>query len=59
VRAPPFVRRVSAPGQDPHGKKVGVYDRPASADRKRGPWIWAIAILVALAWMAYFFLWRS
>jgi hypothetical protein len=50
---------VSAPDQDPHGKKVGVYDRPASADRKRGPWIWVIAILISLAWMAYFFLWRS
>lgn len=36
-------------------KAVGVYDRPASADRKRGPWIVAIvAVIMTLAWLAYF-----
>jgi hypothetical protein len=36
-------------------KVVGVYDRPASADRRRGPWLAiVIAVLIALAWIAYF-----
>lgn len=36
-------------------KAVGIYDRPASADRKRGPWIVIVlAVLIALAWGAYF-----
>jgi len=40
---------------DKQRKVVGVYDRPASADRKRSPWIWiALAVLIALAWVAYF-----
>ena len=40
---------------DKRRKAVGVYDRPASADRKRGPWILAvIGVLIAIAWMAYF-----
>jgi hypothetical protein len=40
-------------------KAVGVYDRPASADRRRGPWIWiALVLLVALAWIAWFALRR-
>ena len=40
--------------EDKQRKVVGVYDRPASADRKRGPWIAVVlAVLVAIAWMAY------
>jgi hypothetical protein len=36
-------------------KVVGVYDRPPSADRKRGPWVFVVLlILIAVAWMAYF-----
>lgn len=41
----------------PQRKVVGVYDRPASADRKRGPWTWIIlAVLILAAWLAYFWL---
>lgn len=37
-------------------KSVGVYDRPASADR-RNLWIWVLGFLVAAgAFSAYFFL---
>lgn len=40
---------------DKRRKAVGVYDRPASADRKRGPWILIVlAVLIAIAWVAYF-----
>jgi hypothetical protein len=40
---------------DKSRKAVGVYDRPAGADRKRGPWLWIIlAVLLAAAWGAYF-----
>lgn len=37
-------------------KVVGVYDRPAGADRKRGPlrWIVLAALLITAAWIAYF-----
>ena len=36
-------------------KVVGVYDRPAGADRKRNPWIWIVlVVLITLAWVAYF-----
>ena len=43
---------------DPKQRKVvGVYDRPATADRKRGPWIWLIlAVLILAIWMAYFWM---
>lgn len=40
---------------DKQRKVVGVYDRPASADRKRRPWLWIVlAVLISLAWLAYF-----
>jgi hypothetical protein len=40
---------------DKQRKVVGVYDRPASADRKRVPWAWVIVVLlIALAWIAWF-----
>ncbi|HET9024274.1 MAG TPA: hypothetical protein VFN64_06845 [Burkholderiaceae bacterium] len=40
---------------DKSRKVVGVYDRPAGADRKRGLWLWiAVAVLIAVAWMVYF-----
>ena len=40
--------------EDKQRKVVGVYDRPASADRKRGRWIAIVlAVLIAIAWMAY------
>ncbi|MGZ8254745.1 MAG: hypothetical protein ACXW2G_03785 [Burkholderiaceae bacterium] len=46
--------------EDKQRKAVGVYDRPASADRKRGPWILVVlAVLIAIAWMAYFAFSRS
>jgi hypothetical protein len=36
-------------------RKVGIYERPASADRPRRGWVvWAIAIAVAVAWGVYF-----
>jgi hypothetical protein len=36
-------------------RKVGIYERPASADRPRRVWaVWAIAIAVAGAWSLYF-----
>lgn len=40
-------------------KVVGVYDRPAGADRRRGPLIWIAAVLIAIAWIAYFFFGRG
>jgi hypothetical protein len=40
-------------------KVVGVYDRPAGADRRRSPLIWIVAALIAIAWIAYFFLGRG
>lgn len=40
---------------DKRRKVVGVYDRPAGADRKRSRWVWVVlAVLIAIAWMAYF-----
>ena len=40
---------------DKSRKVVGVYDRPAGADRKRAPVIAiVIAVLGALAWGAYY-----
>ena len=40
-------------------KVVGVYDRPARADRKWPRWLPAIiAVLVGLAWLAYLLLQR-
>ena len=40
---------------DKSRKAVGVYDRPAGADRKRGPTLAILlALLVALAWVAYY-----
>jgi hypothetical protein len=40
---------------DKSRKVVGVYDRPAGADRKRAPVIAiVVALLVALAWAAYY-----
>ena len=34
---------------------VGVYDRPASADRMRNRWVWLlIALLAGLAWLAIY-----
>jgi hypothetical protein len=36
-------------------KMVGVYERPASADRRLRRWLpWLIALVVTLAWLAYF-----
>jgi flagellar basal body-associated protein FliL len=42
--------------EDKPRKVVGVYDRPAGADRKRGSWILVVAatVLTLVAWMAYF-----
>lgn len=42
------------PGPDSH-KAVGIYDRPASADRTRRA-IWMIAIVAVLAFIAYLLL---
>ena len=43
----------------PPERKLGVYDRPASADRPRGRLIiWLIAIAVSLGWLLYFFVLR-
>lgn len=40
---------------DKQPKAVGVYDRPAGADRKRGKWILiTLAVLISIAWTAYF-----
>lgn len=40
--------------RDKRRKVVGVYDRPASADRKRSRWILVVlAVLIAIAWTAY------
>ena len=37
-------------------RKVGIYERPASADRPRRRWvIWAIAIAVVCAWSFFLF----
>ena len=48
--------RLSMKPDDKSRKVVGVYDRPAGADRKREPWIWIVlvALLITLAWFAYF-----
>lgn len=41
--------------EDKQNKVVGVYERPARADRKRGPWIlMVVAVLATIAWIAYF-----
>ena len=40
-------------------KVVGVYDRPAGADRRRSRLIWIVAVLIALAWIAYFLFGRG
>jgi flagellar basal body-associated protein FliL len=42
--------------EDKPRKVVGVYDRPAGADRKRGLWILVVAatVLTLVAWMACF-----
>lgn len=41
--------------EDKQNKVVGVYERPASADRKRGLWIAVVlAVLATIAWIAYF-----
>jgi hypothetical protein len=35
-------------------KMVGVYERPASADRRLRRWLpWLIALVATLAWLAY------
>jgi hypothetical protein len=40
-------------------RKVGVYDRPASADRKWKRWLpLGIAVLLSAAWIAYLLLAR-
>jgi hypothetical protein len=40
-------------------RKVGIYERPASADRPKAKWIvWLIAIAVSIAWAIYFFWYR-
>ena len=37
-------------------RKVGIYERPASADRLRRGWvIWAIAIAVVCVWSFIYF----
>jgi hypothetical protein len=39
-------------------KVVGVYDRPASADRWRRPWVWiALVVLIVLAGVLVFGSW--
>jgi hypothetical protein len=46
------------PQDDKSRKAVGVYDRPAGADRRRGPWIWIVLIVLAvLAWVLIFGTW--
>ena len=46
--------------EDKRRKVVGVYDRPASADRKPARWILILlAVLIAIAWIAYFVFGRS
>ena len=40
-------------------RKVGIYDRPAGADRKWKRWLpMVIAVLLALVWTAYLLLTR-
>ena len=42
------------PSNDKPRRVVGVYDRPASADRKRNRWVWLlIALLAGLAWLVF------
>jgi hypothetical protein len=44
-------------GVEPNRKRVGVYDRPASADRMRNLRLWVLVIAVILSvFGAYFFL---
>jgi hypothetical protein len=43
---------------DKQRKVVGVYDRPASADRWRNPWIWiALVALIVLVGVLIFGSW--
>lgn len=46
--------------QDPRPEhKVGIYDRPASADRPIAKWIvWIVAIVISVGWAVYFFVYR-
>ncbi len=40
--------------EDKQRRVVGVYDRPASADRNFRRWVpVAVAVVVGLAWLAY------
>lgn len=54
--SPPLLMNTSDKNTEQNRKTVGVYDRPASADR-RNLWIWVLGFLVAAgAFSAYFFL---
>lgn len=45
---------------DKQRKVVGVYDRPASADRWRSPWIRiALVVLIVLAGVLIFGMWAA
>jgi hypothetical protein len=45
--------------EDKSQRKVGIYERPASADRRWQRWLpFAVAAVVSLAWIAYLLLTR-
>ena len=54
--ASPFFMSANKPEGPANRKSVGVYDRPANADRYRNArlWIWVIAALASVVSIYYF-----
>jgi len=57
VNASPFLMNADKKDVEPNRRRVGIYDRPASADRLRNLRVWVFVIAAILSALgAYFFL---
>ena len=59
VNASPFLMNADKKDVEPNRRRVGIYDRPASADRFRNLRLWVLVLAVAASVFSVYLLMRA